>query len=97
MPTAQTSTGKSREGAAKKIRIQATDGRSRQGKENVQGIRETEQKGRRERRKQICQELMVHAQLEEEIFYPAVRLRSLSRMRILMNRKLWSEHNRPRS
>jgi hemerythrin-like domain-containing protein len=77
MPTAQTSTGKTAARRTKNdaIKLLTADHAKvkKMFKEFEKLSKKDDEEGKRELATQICQELMVHAQLEEEIFYPAAR------------------------
>ncbi len=77
MPTAQTSTGKTAARRTKNdaIKLLTADHAKvkKMFKEFEKLSKKDDEEGKQELATQICQELMVHAQLEEEIFYPAAR------------------------
>ena len=77
MPTAQTSTGKTATRRTKNdaIKLLTADHAKvkKMFKEFEKLSKKDDEEGKQELATQICQELMVHAQLEEEIFYPAAR------------------------
>ena len=77
MPTAQTSTGKTATRRTKNdaIKLLTVDHAKvkKMFKEFEKLSKKDDEEGKQELATQICQELMVHAQLEEEIFYPAAR------------------------
>ena len=77
MPTAQTSTGKTAARRTKNdaIKLLTADHAKvkKMFKELEKLSKKDDEEGKQELATQICQELMVHAQLEEEIFYPAAR------------------------
>jgi hemerythrin superfamily protein len=77
MPTAQTSTGKTATRRTKNdaIKLLTADHAKvkKMFKEFEKLSKKDDEEGKQELATQICQELTVHAQLEEEIFYPAAR------------------------
>ena len=77
MPTAQTSTGKTAARRTKNdaIKLLTADHAKvkKMFKEFEKLSKKDDEEGKQELARQICQELTVHAQLEEEIFYPAAR------------------------
>ena len=84
MPTTQSATARKKQSANKAttrrskphaIKLLAEDHArvKKMFKEFEKLTRENEEAGKQELAKQICRELSVHAQLEEEIFYPCAR------------------------
>jgi hemerythrin superfamily protein len=77
MPTAQASTGKTTTRRSKNdaIKLLTADHAKvkKMFKEFEKLSKKDDEEGKQELAAQICEELTIHAQLEEEIFYPAAR------------------------